>query len=64
MSASDSSIIADFVEIGKGKFIRIDEKKIPFKKVLLQILKFCFKILILLLQFSLLLLAVSGFALS
>ena len=29
-------IIADFVDIGKRKFIRIDEKKIQFKKVLLQ----------------------------
>ncbi len=64
MSASDSPIIADFVEIGKRKFIRIDEKKIPFKKVLLQILKFCFKNYILSLQFPLLLLAVSSFALS
>ncbi len=64
MSASDPLIIADFVEIGKGKFIRIDEKKIQFKKVLLQILKFCFKNYILSLQFPLLLLAVSSFALS
>ena len=27
LSASDPLIIADFVEIGKGKFIRVDEKK-------------------------------------
>ena len=27
LSAPDLFIIADFVEIGKGKFIRVDEKK-------------------------------------
>lgn len=34
-SAPDLFIIADFVEIGKGKFIKIYKKKIQFKKVLL-----------------------------
>ena len=63
-SASDPLIIADFVEIEKGKFIRIDEKKIQFKKVLLQIQKVLLQKHILSLQFPLLLLAISSFPLS